>query len=965
VVDQPRFDFDSAPAEPLNETADARARRLAIDPLRNVALEASAGTGKTRVLVDRYVRLLEAGVAPRNILAITFTRKAAAEMRQRVMATLRQRHREGSLTAARWREIRDAFNDVSISTIDAFCLSLLHEFPLEAGVDPGFDLADETETPRFVESSLDSALAIGRAISLDDPDVALLFTELGEPRLRKALTALLDRRLVARDALNRFLRGRDMTVDAACHRLIHALRGGMSSIGGGDARAVDAFIATGPDVPGFDLLAREMRELMADPPSFDSAQDGPEPVEGPLPPARLRGVLDRLSDLVLTKQGEPRKRPVNVKADFRSPADYERHKVIVSGLGPYVQSAVAAFKRDINLVLARGVRRLFAIAQDEYRRTLDKHGVLDFADLLERTLKLLGQMEEFSRSRYRLESRYEHVLVDEFQDTSRAQWRLVRELVRAWSAGEGLTHGPIPPSIFIVGDRKQSIYGFRDAEVTVLDAAAQFIDALRPEAPARAAITRSFRSVRELLMFVNDVCAAIEKAPDRADAFRYSEDDAFPAIAGTPTQSAAIGVITADSDAAQAESVADEIARLLIDGATIRDRETGVRRPIGPGDIGVLFRTRESHRVFEAALARRGVPYYVYKGLGFFDADEVKDVLALVGYLADSGSNLRAAAFLRSRIVRLSDEALKLLAPGLASALTGALPAAIDRLRDDDRERLLLARESVGAWIAAADQVPPAEIVDRVLAESAYAVEIGGTGFPQARENLKKIRGLIRRIQNRGYTTLARLTDYFDGLAAGGDESNAIIDAADAVNLMTVHAAKGLEFPVVFIVNIGKGSGGSRGDIRISVAYPRAARDLDTRQEQDEEEGESSVTISDHESAGDRDDEEKDNEETKRLLYVALTRARDRLYLAGTVANGKVTLQRGSIGRVLPAALTAVMALGDGQEVMAWTGASATHTLRRVPAAGATPLAWRARLDTQNRLNDHAPILIAGKKPLS
>ncbi|HTH26817.1 MAG TPA: UvrD-helicase domain-containing protein [Vicinamibacterales bacterium] len=958
MPDQVRFQFDVTP-EP-QETPDARARRLAVDPLRNVALEASAGTGKTRVLVDRYVRLIEAGVAPRNILAITFTRKAAAEMRQRVMATLRQRHRDGGLTPERWREIRDALNDISISTIDAFCLSLLHEFPLEAGVDPGFDLADETETPRFVESSLDSALAIGRAISLDDPDVALLMTELGEPRLRKALTALLDRRLVARDALNRFLRGREMTIDAACHRLIHGLRGAMSSI------SVHAFISTGPDVPGFDLLAGEMRELMQDP---------------PLPPPRLRGLLDRLSDLVLTKQGEPRKRPANVKADFRSPADYERHKVIVSGLGPHVQAAVEAFKRDINLVLARGVRRLFAIAQDEYGRTLDKHGVLDFADLLERTLKLLGQMEEFSRSRYRLESRYEHVLVDEFQDTSRAQWRLVRELVRAWSAGEGLSHGPIPPSIFIVGDRKQSIYGFRDAEVTVLDAAAEFIDALRPEAPARAAITRSFRSVRELLLFVNDVCVAIEKAEDRPDAFRYSETDAFPtsaeatvgepAIEGTPSQSDAIGIVTADSDAAQAEAVADEIARLLIEGATIRDRDTGVRRPIGPGDIGVLFRTRESHSLFEAALARRGVPYYVYKGLGFFDADEVKDVLALVAYLADPGSNLRAAAFLRSRIVQLSDEALKRLAPGLASALTGDVPAALDALQDDDRERLLLARESVGAWIKDADQVPPAEIVDRVLADSAYAVEIGGAGFAQARENLKKIRGLIRRIQNRGYATLARLTDYFDGLAAGGDESNAIIDAADAVNLMTVHAAKGLEFPVVFIVNIGKGSGGTRGDIRItSVAYPRSARDHDTEQEQEEDGephlrqggGQASVTISDHESAADRDDEEKDHEETKRLLYVALTRARDRLYLAGTIASGKLTLQRGSIGRVLPASLTAVMGLGGAQPEVIWAGAASTHAIRRVPASGATPRAWRPRFDSRNRLNDHAPLPIDGER---
>lgn len=906
MPDQVRCDFD-APLEPAQETADARARRLAVDPLRNVALEASAGTGKTRVLVDRYVRLLEAGVAPRNILAITFTRKAAAEMRQRVMATLRERHREGGITAARWREIRDAFGDISISTIDAFCLSLLHEFPLEAGVDPGFDLADETETPRFIEASLDTALAIGRAISLEDSDVALLFTELGEPRLRKALTALLDRRLVARDALNRFVRGRDISVDIACARLAQALQAAVSSIGGGEARAVDAFVASGPAVPGFELLAREVRQVMSPP---------------DLPPARLRGLLDRLSDLVLTQKGEPRKRPAHTKAQFRSAADYERHRVIVFGLGPHVQAAIEVFRRDLNLVLARGVRRLFAIAQDEYRRTLDKHGVLDFADLLERTLTLVGHMEEFSRSRYRLESRYEHVLVDEFQDTSRAQWRLVRELVRAWTAGEGLSHGPIPPSIFIVGDRKQSIYGFRDAEVSVLDAAAEFIEALRPEAPARAAITRSFRSVRELLQFVNDVGEAIEKVPDRADAFRYAESDAFPTLDDTPSEPSAIGVITADTDAAQAEIVAGEIARLLSDGTIVRDRQTGVRRAIGPGDIGILFRTRESHTLFEAALARRGVRYYVYKGLGFFDAEEVKDVLALVSYLADPASNLRAAALMRSRILHVSDEGLKRLAPGLAAALTGELPAAAALLAPDDRDRLMLARGAVAGWIDDADQIPPADIIDRVLAESAYAVEIAGPGFAQARENLKKIRGLIRRIQNRGYATLGRLADYFAGLAAGGDESNAIIDAADAVNLMTVHAAKGLEFPVVFIVNIGKGSGGSHQDIRISPA-PFAGDDDDAG-------GEPLVSISDHQTAVDRDEDEKEHEETKRLLYVALTRARDRLYLAGTVANGKLVLQRGAIGRVLPASLSAAMAIDDDRDSFSWSGASSGHVLRRV-----------------------------------
>ena len=123
-------------------TADQAARRDAVDPSRNVVLEASAGTGKTRVLVERYVNLLRAGVEPEHILAITFTRKAAAEMRERIVERLREASRTSEIDRARWRELKERFGDIAISTIDAFCLSLLREFPLEADVDPGFDLAD-------------------------------------------------------------------------------------------------------------------------------------------------------------------------------------------------------------------------------------------------------------------------------------------------------------------------------------------------------------------------------------------------------------------------------------------------------------------------------------------------------------------------------------------------------------------------------------------------------------------------------------------------------------------------------------------------------------------------------------------------------------------------------------------------------------------------------------------------------
>ena len=146
-------------AEMRLDQRDRSAREYAQDPLHNVALEASAGTGKTRVLVERYVRLLQAGVDPTNVVAITFTRKAAAEMRERIIARLRQAAATGEIAASRWRELRDRLGDIAISTIDAFCLSLLREYPLEADVDPGFDMAVDSEVPRLIEEVSGSDLA--------------------------------------------------------------------------------------------------------------------------------------------------------------------------------------------------------------------------------------------------------------------------------------------------------------------------------------------------------------------------------------------------------------------------------------------------------------------------------------------------------------------------------------------------------------------------------------------------------------------------------------------------------------------------------------------------------------------------------------------------------------------------------------------------------------------------------------
>ena len=238
---------------------------------------------------------------------------------------------------------------------------------------------------------------------------------------------------------------------------------------------------------------------------------------------------------------------------------------------------------------------------------------------------------------------------------------------------------------------------------------------------------------------------------------------------------------------------------------------------------------------------------------------------------------------MRSRFVRLSDGALTRLAPALASALTGELPPAWTDLDAEDRRVLEQVRPAVTRWLDAVDRMPPAELLDRIVGETGYAFELRGPRRRQAWENLKKIRSLVRRIQNSGYATMPRMAEHLMSLT-GGDESNAVVEALDSVNLMTVHAAKGLEFPIVFLVNVAKGASGPPKPVRVSV-------DLHE---------EPSVSVGPFISDTDEAERERERHETRRLLYVAVTRARDRFYLSSTLKEGTLVPGRGSLAEVLP-----------------------------------------------------------------
>ena len=603
---------------------------------------------------------------------------------------------------------------------------------------------------------------------------------------------------------------------------------------------------------------------------------------------------------------------------------------------PAMADAIRAFRRDLNAILSRAVWQVFGIAAARYRRTLEVRGVLDFSELLVRAQTLLGNMDEFARSRYLLEARYHHVLVDEFQDT------VARPVGTGLAARAGVGGGPGPGVGRAASARRSSSSATASSRSTASATPTWPCSTTRrwksarcgPTAHPLRSITRSFRSVPALLAFVNDLFGEIAAGgEDRRDAFSYGERDAFPVEegAGGPPEDPPLGLVAADDVRQSAEAVAAEIARLAC-GAQVRDKQTGVApadpaRPTSPSCSGPAPATASSRR----RSRRAGIPVLRLQRPRLLRRRR-------------SQGHRGAAPVPRRAVLGPARGGVPALARGPPVRSRPAAPRARPGRRADGPQRAAgrgaAGRGRRGAcwracarasrtWLDLADRIPPAELLDRVLADSAYAHEIRGGRAVAARENLKKIRSLVRRLQNSGYLTLARLADHLDRLSAG-DESNAVIDAVDAVNLMTVHAAKGLEFPVVFVVNLARGSGGPRAPIRI-------AADADP---------EDAVAVGDFEAEFDADQSARELEETKRLIYVALTRARDRVYLASATERGVFKPKKGSLGEVLPASMRGALGVAssaaDGQDVIWAAGSGAAHAFRvcastALPEPGARP----------------------------
>lgn len=816
----------------------------ALDLDRHISLTAGAGTGKTRVLVERYLRALREGRAGiSGILALTFTEKAAAEMKirlRRSFAEIIAAARPGDEARA-WEEQLEQFRNPCISTFHSLCSSLLREFPIEAGVDPSFEVLDEAGAALLRAECLDTF--IERKDRAADPDLAALSRLWNRRQVANTLQSLLGRRHAALSWAARAGAMSPEQMEAHIQTLAREFADGMGTAG----RCRD-------------LLQRLEAFHCSDP--TDKLYGTAEAVRAALEDTAHGGSLD-LEPLLA------------VNLQIGSSKKWDDIKGVKAVLGECRDLAreLAAFqftaKDRIAARAAISLARLFTGYMEEYARRKGAGALLDFDDLEQCALDLLEGNEAIRRA---LRDRFRYILIDEFQDTNDIQWRILRLLAADESSGS------LSSNTFVVGDEKQSIYAFRGANVAVFDRARTDI-VQSNRGGGRIEMDICYRSREGLIRFFNTIfphvfaaapddggetqieyfpieCRREDHGGDAAVEFLVSEDPAQEESEGEPVDDAA--------------AVARRIRMLAREGYAYRD-------------IAVLFAARTKLDDYKEALRDEGVPFRTVGGFGFFECREVLDLLGIVNFLAHPGDNLNLLTALRSLPVGLSDEDLLALSHEPGSCLWRRLEGAAGNPALPGAERIAAAHALLHRWLGAAGRAPLGDLLRGICRDTGLAGALAATEHPaQARLNVEKLISMARDYESREDAGVHGFAAWLETQIASGvrePEAAVAADGQDAVQLMTIHASKGLEFRAVIIPQTGgKTRQGASESLLLGETRPGVFEAGFTVPDPDADfESNSSAIRNMIKSVLRR----RERDEFKRLLYVACTRARDKLVLAG------------------------------------------------------------------------------------
>jgi ATP-dependent helicase/nuclease subunit A len=807
----------------------------AIEATGVVFVSAGAGTGKTKVIVERFVRAVcERGLSVDSILVITYTERAAGELRARIRARLAESGRPDLA-----RELDGAW----VSTIHGFCHRLLKMHPFAAGVDPGFRVLDESQGRVLRSEAFQRALA--DFCRDGHPDRLRLLATYGAAGLRRMVTDVYETLRAA---------GRPLELPA------------------GSGEALDERVAE---------LRRAAETALAETAGVSEAEPGRGQVARALELLEQPRPADALLDLSGFAPTGPGKRLF---------AEFEEARAAVERAA---LDALAARDGDL-------LQELLSVFAREYRQAKAHESALDFEDLQLIARDLLRRSDDIrEQERWRFRS----IMVDEFQDTNRLQCELIDLL-----GGDEL---------FFVGDEFQSIYSFRHADVEVFRER-------RAQAREVLPLTRNYRARPEVLSAINHLFSADfgEDFQPLEAGGRFSEPGFGPPVELLVTDKASYADSGVSWRRAEARHIAGRVKGLIDAGEA------------AAGEIVLLFAAGTDAETYEEELRKEGLPTYRATGRGYFGQQQVVDMLAYLRLLHNRYDDEALVAVLASPFVGVSNDALVLLrrSAGRRPLFCGLERALPEGLGDRDARLFQAFRQRFGRLVALMPRLSLERLCEEIVCRHDYDLAVLARWDGRRRyANLRKLARLARSYEElRGPDVEGFVRFVREQAALGAPEHDAVAveEGAGAVRLLTIHAAKGLEFKVVIVADAGRDRALPASDeilclpdgrLGFRVADPATGKRRPALGYEDVR----------------RAEREAKEAERRRLYYVAMTRAVDRLIVSGAVDPQRSADATTPIGWVLGQLGADVLERGDGRplEIESGNARILVRVDRRAPAA--------------------------------
>jgi len=951
-------------------------QHLATDYRRNLAVTAGAGTGKTEVLTRRIIKILaQEKHCLDRLLVLTFTDKAAVEMKERIYAAVEKELLQTGMP--HFQKIKDTFLNNYISTFHAFCAALLREYPIEARIDPYFRVLDETEKLFFLRRSINRSIK-KLAADKNNPDIQLLSEEFSRSHINNAVFTIIQKREEIGPWITDFLNLSMQSYRERLEKYRHCILREISYklfISGTLQEQLQKLKEIGESVLDFNYsvdrkrkkvvqllpqffkeIERIVPETLGETAQFslgaNSAGEGES--AAPLDVTALAKIKKEILQHVRLSGSPPKTWSLEAYSELKG-CFYTIRYLLESF--PIEDFEIGEEHEKEGFKLLKALARLVQYCLRVYYNDKGEENYLDFQDLQLKVLHLL-EKEKYSHILDEIRERFLFIMVDEFQDTNDIQWRIVRKIAASHSGDI------VNPKVFIVGDEKQAIYSFRGGDVRLfsrarnelkeanrrnkldlspfelqLDSSMDYTDEYRKkiedEQLTRAGeivFADNFRSAAMPVYFFNmffhdlltkDIYEEYDARPQTlfcsgnktagsvelllVDVDESKYDDAMeylPSAERAGTESKGAAGVELKPHFKEALLIADKIKEVFWgdDEKYRRVRESAQQ---GQPSVAILLNRRTMLKTYEEALRMNRINFTVVRGRGFFQRQEIVDVGNLLSFLTDPADDLSLVAFLRSPTGHLSDEGIFLLSTTVAGAtfweklqnynILQVNKQQTDHFSGEDRQALSGATARLKRWLSLAQRMPLVEFLRLVFNEGGYYVSLSrGIRGEQALSNMEKLLDSARDLTLQDGGDLVSFTEWLNNrIDFIDEEGEADIDISlgGAVQIMTVHQSKGLEFPLVFVPDLAAGFNlGERESLYADyLPYVMAiTSERITRREMPE------IGINAPNPENEWESEpllckriikkrlrDKLIAEKKRLFYVAITRAMDHLVLVG------------------------------------------------------------------------------------